>query len=39
MLREAVANVRVDLPEGHARIPEIEVLLPALAGSFFQFLA
>lgn len=30
VLRETVANVRVDLPEGLAWIPKVEVVLPAL---------
>ena len=29
MLRETVSNVRVDLSKGHARISEVEVVLPA----------
>jgi hypothetical protein len=29
MLRETIANVRVDLSEGHARVSKVEVVLPA----------
>src|SRR5689334_20417709 len=29
MLRETASNARVDLSEGYARIPEVEVVLPA----------
>ena len=30
MLRETIANVPVDLPEGHPRVPEAEVVRPAV---------
>jgi hypothetical protein len=30
MLRETITNVRIDLSEGHAGVPKVEVVLPAL---------